>query len=136
MTQKLTQIEGIGAEFQKKFARIGIKTLPEFLASSQTQEQRDQLSRRTGIGIGYIDNWATMLDLSRVEGIGFQFAELLTYSGVKSVDDFRKRNPHYLHETMKEVNDQKHFTHVVPSEQMLSEYIQKSKQITNIVDRH
>lgn len=136
MNETIRNIEGIGKHYQQKLEYVGIKTVSELMAKSQTQEDRDELARRADIPVGHINNWASMLDLTRVEGIGYQYAELLTYSGIKSLEDFRKRNPTNLHETMKEVNASKHFTSLVPSATMLTELIDKSKKLTNIVQRY
>lgn len=136
MNESIRNVEGIGSEYQSKLEYVGIKTVSELLAKTVTQESRDELSKRSHIPVGFIDNWASMLDLTRVEGVGYQYAELLTYSGIKSVEDFRKRNPQDLHKTLKEINDEKHFTSIVPSAQMLDGLIQSSKSITNVVERY
>lgn len=135
MSESIRKVEGIGEEYQSKLEYIGIHHVSEFIAMTQTQEQRDELARRAAIPVGHIDNWASMLDLTRVDGIGYQYAELLTYSGVKSVEDFRKRNSHNLHEQMLETNF-KHFCGSVPSEQALNTLIERSKKLTNIVERY
>lgn len=135
MSELIRNVEGIGEKFQKQLEYVGIRSVAELLAKTQTQEARNKLAERTNIPVGYIDNWATMLDLTRVDGIGYQHAELLTYSGVKSVEDFRKRNPDNLYEVIKNTNDRKHFTGTVPSPGTLNRLIQQAKEITNIVER-
>ncbi|MEC7275659.1 MAG: DUF4332 domain-containing protein [Bdellovibrionota bacterium] len=135
MSESIRKVEGIGEEYQSKLEYIGIHHVSEFIAMTQTQEQRDELARRAAIPVGHIDNWASMLDLTRVNGIGYQYAELLTYSGVKSVEDFRKRNPHNLHEILMETNN-KHFCGTVPTENALGSLIESSKKLTNITQRY
>ena len=98
MSESIRKIEGIGEEYQSKLEYLGIHSLNELLSMTKTQEQRNELAERSDIPVGHIDNWASMLDLMRIDGIGFQYAELLTYSGVRSVEDFRKRNPQNLHD--------------------------------------
>lgn len=136
MNELISNIEGIGQKFKERLEYVGIRTVSELLAKSQTQEDRDELSSSADIPVGYIDNWATMLDLTRVQGIGYQHAELLTYSGIKSVEDFRKRNPENLYDAMKVTNDSKHFTKTIPSSESLNKLIENAKKITNIVERY
>lgn len=136
MNESIKNVEGIGDEFKSKLEYVGIKTVSEFLVKAQTQEDRDDLANRSDISVGYINNWATMLDLTRIEGVGYQYAELFTYSGVRSVDDFRKRSPQNLHEIVKSINDEKGFSGTVPSEQTLNSFIMNAKTITNIIERY
>jgi predicted flap endonuclease-1-like 5' DNA nuclease len=136
MNESIRNVEGIGDEYQCKLEYIGIKTVSELLAKSQTEEERSDIAERSGIAAGYIDNWATMLDLTRVDGIGYQFAELLTYAGVKSVEDFRKRNPQNLYKTIHEINLKKNFSGTVPGPELLADLIEKSKEITNVIERY
>lgn len=136
MHDSIRKVEGIGEEYQSKLEYIGIRTIPELLAKTQTQEQRTSIANQCAIPVGHINNWSTMLDLTRIDGVGYQFAELFTYSGIKSVDDFRKRSPVNLFETIKEANDDKGFTGTVPSVELLEQFISNSKKITNIVERY
>ena len=135
MNESIRNVEGIGKKYQEKLEYVGIRTVSELIAKSQTGKDRIDLAQRADIPVGHIDNWASMLDLTRVDGIGYQYAELLTYSGIKSVMDLKKRNPDNLHEILKETNDNKHFTNLVPSAEMLESLIIKSKPLTNIVER-
>tara|TARA_Y100000296_G_C5150694_1_gene246237 strand:- start:720 stop:1127 length:408 start_codon:yes stop_codon:yes gene_type:complete len=135
MSESIRKIEGIGEEYQSKLEYLGIHSLNELLSMTKTQEQRNELAERSDIPVGHIDNWASMLDLMRIDGIGFQYAELLTYSGVRSVEDFRKRNPQNLHDILEETN-QKHFCGTVPTEDFLGNLIETSKSMTNIIERY
>lgn len=136
MNDPIRNIEGIGPEFQDKLEFVGIRTVPELLAKTLTEQDRAELAKASSIPQGYIDNWASMLDLTRVEGIGYQYAELLTYSGVKSVKDLRKRNPENLYELVNEANQEKHFSGTVPSSDFLASIIDRSKKVTNIIERY
>lgn len=133
MYTDIKDVEGIGKVYQEKLKYVGVTTVTEFLALTMTQEQREKLSKDSKIPVGHINNWTSMIDLTRVDGIGFQYAELLTYSGVKSVDDLRKRNSHNLHEAIVKANE-RHFSGIVPSEEMLESFIAKSKHLTHLVE--
>lgn len=134
MYLSIDHIEGVGPEYQKKLEYAGVKTVSDFLAVTKNQTQRDELSHRCGIPVGHINKWASMVDLSRVDGVGFQYAELLTHSGVTSVADLRKRNSENLYEIIKNKNDGgKHFTSQVPTADLLDKFISNSKSLTNIL---
>ena len=134
MYLSIDHVEGIGPEYQKKLEYAGVKTVSDFLAVTQTKEQREELSHRCGIPLGHINKWASMVDLSRVEGVGFQYAELLTHSGVNSVADLRKRNSENLYKIIQNKNSKgKHFVGHVPSPALLDKFITNSRSLTNIL---
>ena len=134
MYLSIDHIEGIGPGYQEKLEYAGIKTVSDFLAVTRTQDQRDELSHRCKIPVGHINRWASMVDLARVEGVGFQYAELLTQSGVTSVEDLRKRNSTALREIMLRKNNKgKHFTNHVPTAALIDKFIANSRALTNIL---
>ncbi len=136
MNESIRKVEGIGHEFQKKLAYIGIQDVSEYLVKAQSQEDRDELAKDSEIPVGYINNWASMLDLTRIEGVGYQYAELLTYVGVRSVEDFRKRNSTRLYHSMRALNDKNKLTGSIPSVECIDQFIMNAKKITNIVERY
>lgn len=134
MYLSVDHIEGVSPYYQKKLENAGVKTVSEFLAVTKTQEQRNELSHRCGIKVVHINKWASVVDLSRVDGVGFQYAHLLINSGVTSVGDLRKRNPDNLHKiirTTKERGTNK--TSQLPSVELLDKFISSSKALTNIL---
>ena len=134
MYLSIDHIEGIGPGYQEKLEYAGVKTVSDFLAVTKTQKQRDELSHRCKIPVGHINKWASMVDLARVEGVGFQYAELLTHSGVTCVEDLRKRNSQNLREIiLKKNNKGKHFTSHVPTAALLDKFIANSRTLTNIL---
>lgn len=134
MYLSIDYVEGIGPEYLKKLEHAGVRTVSDFLAVTKTQEQREELSHRCGIQIGYINKWASTVDLSRVDGVGFQYAELLTHSGVNSVSDLRKRNPDNLYDIISAKNNTgKHLVNHIPSPALLEKFIMNSKSLANIL---
>lgn len=133
MYTDIKDVEGIGDVYKEKLKYVGVTTVTEFLALAMTAEKREKLSHDSGIPIGHIENWTSMIDLTRVDGIGFQYAELLTYSGVKSVDDLRKRNSSNLYDAVTKTNE-RHFSGIVPSVQMIDGFIANSKKLTHLVE--
>ena len=65
----------------------------------------------------------------RVNGVGAEFAELLVAAGVDTIKELRTRKAENLHAKLEEVNAAKKLTRRVPSLDMVSDFINKAKDI-------
>lgn len=97
--ESVIEIEGIGAEYSKKLAAAGVKTIPELRAADATT-----LAAQTGLSENMVRDWQGMADLMQVQGIGPQYSELLVKSGVASVQDLSEADPDELLERIEKVS--------------------------------
>ena len=110
------EVEGIGKGFGNKLRTLGIETTEDLLRRCNTQEGWESVADKIGLKERYVvRKWASMSDLMRIPGVKGQFAELLEFSGVQSVQDLAGRDPAQLLATMSEVNEREHRVRKLPS---------------------
>jgi predicted flap endonuclease-1-like 5' DNA nuclease len=114
MFYKITEIEGIAAEYVRKLEKAGITTTEHLLAKARDSRARESLALRTGIGEKHLARWAAMADLMRVKGIGRQYSELLLAVGVDSTEKLTTFNPGDLVRLMQDQKKAKKLAGGVP----------------------
>jgi len=70
-----------------------------------------------------------MADLMRITGIAGQYGERLKASGVDTVKELRNWKAANLAVKMEEVNAKKKLTRMVPSEKMVSNWVDAAKKL-------
>ncbi|MCR5017852.1 MAG: DUF4332 domain-containing protein [Bacteroidales bacterium] len=133
MTYKIIDIQGVGDVYAQKLTEAGIITVDDILAKGKTPKGRKELEETTGISGKLILTWVNHADLFRVKGIGPQFSELLEATGVDTVKELKTRRADNLVAKMKEVNEAKHLTKVVPTEAQIQEMIDQAKELEPMV---
>ena len=133
MTYKIIDIQGVGDVYAQKLTAAGIITVDDILAKGKTPKGRKELEEATGISGKLILTWVNHADLFRVKGIGPQFSELLEAAGVDTVKELKTRRADNLVAKMKEVNEAKHLTKVVPTEAQIQEMIDQAKELEPMV---
>lgn len=127
-------IEGIGPAYSKKLQEAGIDSPKSLLEAGATRQSREELAEKTGISHKLIMKWIHAADLYRVKGVGTQYAELLDIAGVNTVLELAQRNPDNLHQTLIEVNDEKHHVREVPSLNMVTSWVEQAKELPRVVN--
>ncbi|MEA3143979.1 MAG: hypothetical protein QOG31_1303 [Thermoplasmata archaeon] len=79
-------VEGIGPVWAERLTNCGVHTTDE-LCRTDAQALADHM----GEAVETIRFWQGMADLMKVKGIGPQYAEALTGSGVRGIDDLKAR---------------------------------------------
>eukprot|EP00913_Durusdinium_trenchii_P006350 g5962.t1 len=125
----IQDVEGIGPTYSAKLEAAGIKDTDALLSACKTPADRKALAEKTGLGDAQVLKWANMVDLYRVKGIGSEYSELLEASGVDTVPELAQRNAANLAAKMIEVNDAKSLTRAVPSEKVVTGWIDHAKTL-------
>lgn len=125
----IKEIEGIGPTFGEKLETAGVNTVEKLLEKGATPTGRKELAETTGISIDKILDWTNMADLTRVNGVGGEFAELLKATGVDTIKELRTRNAANLHEALVKTNEEKKLTRVVPGLEKVTDFIEQAKTI-------
>ncbi len=131
---KIEDIEGIGPAYGEKLRSAGVKNTDELLSAGKTKKGRADLAQKTGIGESLILKWVNMVDLYRIKGIGSEFSELLEASGVDTVKELKHRVAANLVKKMTEVNTEKNLTRRVPTESVVSDWIEQAKKLPAAVE--
>ncbi len=133
MTYKIENIEGIGPSYAAKLSVAGITTTEDLLEKCCTPAGRQTVAARTGLGESTILTWTNMADLMRISGIGPQFSELLTASGVDTVKELRTRNAANLTESMTSVNNEKNLARVSPPPATVAKWVAAAKAMNPLI---
>jgi len=133
-TGSLSDIEGIGPASAEKLAAAGVHTPKELLKTGGTRQGRAALSQQTGISTDHLLKWVNRVDLSRVKGVGPEYADLLEASGVDTPKELAGRNPDNLVASMTKTNAEKHLVRQVPSALQVDGWIKSAKQLKPAVE--
>ncbi|MCU0634451.1 MAG: DUF4332 domain-containing protein [Gemmatimonadaceae bacterium] len=129
----ITEIEGVGPAMAEKLQAAGIKTVEKLLSVGATAKDRATLVEQTGISASQISRWVNHADLFRLTGVGGQFAELLEAAGVDSVPELAQRKAANLAAKMAEINAAKQLTKVVPTEAMVTGWVEQARTLARAV---
>lgn len=78
-------LEGIGPVYNKELKAMGIDNTKQLW-----QADAKEVAKKTGAPLASVISWQNMAELSSVNDIGPQYAELLERSGVHSISDLKK----------------------------------------------
>ena len=133
MSNKLSDIEGIGPTYAKKLSAAGINTQSELLEAGGTPAGRKKICADSECSDKLILNWINRADLARVSGIGGQYADLLECAGVDTVPELAQRNAANLHAKMAEVNEEKNLVRKLPSESQVTDWVSQAKELPRAI---
>jgi len=97
-------MEGIGPSTGDIFRGYGIATVGDYLRKLHAPHHREQAAKDLNILRKPLDNWASMADFLRVDGIDHQFAELMQAAGLSTVKDLANSEADHLTNHMEEVS--------------------------------
>ncbi|MDD2776228.1 MAG: DUF4332 domain-containing protein [Gallionella sp.] len=130
---KLSDIEGIGAVYAEKLVAAGVTTQENLLAAGSTKKGRKDMAEMSGISEKQILNWVNRADLSRIKGVGTQYADLLEFAGVDSVPELAQRKSENLHAKMVEVNTEKNLVRKLPTASQVQDWVAQAKELPRVV---
>ena len=130
---KLSDIEGIGATYEKKLNKAGIRGTQSLLKKGATPKGRAALEAATGIGGKLLLEWVNHADLYRIKGVGSEFSDLLEEAGVDTVVELSQRKADNLLKAMLAANAKKKLVRRPPSEKMVADWIAQAKKLPRAV---
>ena len=130
---KLVKIEGIGDAFAVKLKGAGVGSVEMLLRKGGTKRGRKKLAEKSGMDDTRLLKFINHADLMRIKGIGGEYAELLEASGVDTVKELAQRNSINLHQTMKDINNQKKLVRQVAARSQVEEWIRQAKRLPRAV---
>ncbi len=129
----IEDIEGIGPAYAEKLREAGVKTEEALLEQGASKKGREGLAEATGISEKLILGWVNRADLSRIKGIGSEYADLLEAAGVDTVPELATRNAANLTAKMAEVNEAKNLVRALPTEAKVTDWVEQAKGLDRVV---
>ena len=133
MGYPITEIRGIGADTAVLLKSGGIRTTVSLLRSAKTPMQRIRIAEKTGTDEKHVLDWVTAADRMRVKGVGWEYSELLSAAGVKTVNELKFRNPEKLVDQMTEANRQRKLVQLLPSVKAVKRWIENAKKLPPVI---
>ncbi|MBF0586816.1 DUF4332 domain-containing protein [Prosthecochloris sp. N3] len=131
--KKISEIEGIGPAFAKKFEDCGIPTEEELLKQGCDRKGRKTIATETGLDEKQVLKWVNRADLSRVKGIGAEYSDLLEEAGVDTIPELAQRNAEHLHAKLEEINEQKKLVRKMPTLSQVTDWIAQAKELPRVI---
>lgn len=131
----IKQIDCIGEKYGELLSRCGISTLRKLREKGATQSGRQAISQITGIDEALVQAWVVRADLSRVKGVGSQYADLLSWSGVQSIAALAASNATVLYAQMALTNRSKMLVKQFPAYHTVMEWINNAKVLNRQLTR-
>lgn len=113
---------------------MGIATTTDLLDKCPDADSMKPVIDQMKLEDWVIRSWVSMADLMRVPGIGGQFAELLNFSDIHSVQALANANPSSLAAKMNQVNEKEHRVKDVPGKEVVAEWIDQAKKLKPRID--
>ena len=126
-------IEGLGYKQATRLRKARVRTTEALLRTASTRTGRRHLAEATGLSDRLILEWVNRADLMRVKGVGEEYSDLLEEAGVDTIKELRQRNPRNLLATMVEVNNKKRLVRRLPTETMVTRWVEYAKMLAPIV---
>ena len=125
----IESIEGIGAGFGKHLRADGIDTTEKLLDLCASDEGVARVCKCVDLDEDTIRNWGTMADLSRIKGLGGQWAELMCAAGVTSVQNLAAQEIEPLRARMREINEKEHRVAELPGEKRVTKFLAEARNL-------
>ncbi|MGA9323391.1 MAG: DUF4332 domain-containing protein [Xanthobacteraceae bacterium] len=129
MGYPITDIRGIGADTALILRSEGIRTTVALLQCAKTPKQRLKIATKVGIDDRRILDWVTAADRMRVKGVGWEYSELLSAAGVKTVKELQFRNPQKLVDQMTQANTRRKLVRLLPSVKVVQRWIESAQKL-------
>ena len=123
------EIEGIGKSYGAKLRDVGVITTQQLLDKCHNLDGRIEIANHIGIEDFVIQKWASMADLMRVSEIDGQFAELMVYAGIDSVQDLAEQDVANLFATLNQTNTEQQRVKSLPDVTSLEIMIAEAKSL-------
>jgi predicted flap endonuclease-1-like 5' DNA nuclease len=133
MGYPITNIRGIGADVALILKSEGIRTTVSLLRSAKTPKQRLKIAEKVGTNDRCVLDWVTAADRMRVKGVGWDYAELLSAAGVKTVNELKFRNPRKLVVQMTQANSRRKLVQLLPSEKLVQRWIESAQKLPALI---
>lgn len=133
LEQDIEVIEGIGPIYGHRLRGIGVTVVGDLLRKGSTPIGRSELATRVGVSTNILKKWVNQADFFRLRGVGTQYADLISATGVETVIDLSTRSPKDLYQQIRVINLNKNLVRRTPPYRTLRRWIHHAKRLTPII---
>lgn len=130
----LEKIPAVNPEYVERLAASGIKHTRHLFERAKLKDDRAELSRLTDVPDDDLLELVRLSDLARIWGVGPVFVRLLYEAGVDTIEKFLKCSPEELSETLHAINNEKHYTPIMPTAKDIEYCIELVKYLPRVVE--
>jgi len=131
---RLKDIQGVDAQDTEKLAAVGIADVEGLLEAGRTKEEREELSRRSGVALDEVLELVKLADLTRIVDIKGLRVRLLYEAGVDTVEKVSQYDPEGLRERVMEVNEQRQMLRRHPTLVETRYWVTQAKALPKVVE--
>ena len=129
MATAINGLRGMTDAMLQECKAQGIKDVDQLTDALASPAARKQWADKLGVTTQDVLAIANRADLSRINGVGGVFSDLLEASGVDTVKELAHRRPDNLHEKMAQVNADKTLAARTPTEAECAEWVEQAKAL-------
>lgn len=130
---RIDEIRSLPHKDATRLRKAGVRTTEALLRRACTRSGRAELSKDTDLPSADLLRWVNVADLMRIKGIGGEYAELLSLSGVNTIKELRRRNGIALTAKIQSVNGRKDLVRRLPTESMVESWIERAGTLDQLV---
>jgi predicted flap endonuclease-1-like 5' DNA nuclease len=134
MEPDIETINGIGPKYSGSLRNVGIKTVNDLLRAGATKYGRQNLANKVGVTYATLLKWVHRGDLLRINGVGKKYSALLESAGVGTIKDLSLRNPIYLYQELKIVNNEQKLVKRTPPSKTIEIWVKSAKNLKPIIE--
>jgi len=129
----ISAIRAIRHKEATKLRKGRVRTTEALLEQASTRPGRSDVSSRTGIPTGDLLKWAQQADLMRINGVGAEYADLLSAAGVDTIKALRRRNAENLMVALTQINTKRRKVQRLPTVEMIQAWIDNANDLEPLV---
>ena len=127
-------IVGIPHRSATTLRRARVRTTDALLKRAASADGRAELAEQTGIPDEDLLAWCRRAEMLTVNGVGSEYAHLLSTIGVQDLDTLAAQKPGDLLVSLGVENDRKRYVRRLPTRLMVDEWVAGAKSAPRIVE--
>ena len=133
MTTAIKDLRDMSEAMLAAFNAQDIKDVDQLANALATPAARKQWAELLGMTPQVVLTMANRADLSRINGIGGAFSDLLEAAGVDTVKELAHRRPDNLHAKIVEVNTDKKISGRTPTIENCTDWVEQAKALGGVI---
>jgi hypothetical protein len=127
----LLVVDNISPLKVRKLEGIGIRSRADLLRIGRSQLGRQDIARRTGIGVRQLTDWLNKADLMRIDGLTMTMIRLLEVAGIETIEDLAVARPEAIQRKLQEFSKRQSPNLQLPDQGDLNRWVEAANQLVS-----